>query len=150
MLGLVETVFIQHTLLYPSVPCTILPSPHGAVSVKPLIPVLQAAMPLLPFIIYNVFTEPMSVSGFACRAIIAADQVLVFEPKHPSSRRFLKIVVDKLAAYDRTRISRRISGFRAADTDEDVHHHPFELEMLEGALIVATGDQPPSSLVSSC
>lgn len=75
-----------------------------------------------------------------CRAIIARDQLLLFEPNSPSSRKFLEIVTPRLAASEGARIMREYrSGRNALDADEDVNQPPFELEMVEGALLVATG-----------
>lgn len=79
------------------------------------------------------------VWGVSCRLIIAADKVLVFEPDKKVSVQFVNAVARSLTASEGARMMRKAKGLKACDTDEDVPEHPFELEMLERALQVATG-----------
>lgn len=99
------------------------------------------------------------------RAVITDDKCLLFEPGSPSSRKFLEIVMPKIsaavAATQRRAVMKglRASGVSSGDGSdvmnatldvegdyygsggvfEDERIFPFELEMLEGALMVATG-----------
>ncbi|GAB4819983.1 hypothetical protein N2152v2_007029 [Parachlorella kessleri] len=95
------------------------------------------------------------------RAVITADKCLLFEPSSPSSRKFLETVTPKLmasaalrvrkgafearqesrregGARDRNGRGRGTSSYDEFDNQED-RIFPFELELVEGALIVATG-----------
>lgn len=78
-----------------------------------------------------------------CRTIIAADKCLLFEPGSPCSRRFLNLVTPRLAASESLRISQAYRAAHPSSEDADYAQEnpppPFELEMVEGALMVATG-----------
>ncbi|KAH7616038.1 putative Magnesium transporter MRS2-A, chloroplastic [Nannochloris sp. 'desiccata'] len=92
------------------------------------------------------------------RAVITADKCLLFEPASKSCGKFMELVLPKLqnsAAAARARAQGYVSsGSPALDSatmsmdgyssngdgfDSDGRVFPFELEILEGALIVATG-----------
>ncbi|PSC71249.1 Mg2+ transporter [Micractinium conductrix] len=100
------------------------------------------------------------------RAVVTGDKCLLFEPGSPSSRKFLEIVMPKIqaavAASQRRAMMKglRLAGaggaaaaaaagagaesgdegdFYGGGAYEDERIFPFELEMLEGALMVATG-----------
>lgn len=78
------------------------------------------------------------------RMIIAAEQSLLFEPNSPCSRKFLEIVSPRLEASDSLRRSRAYRAAHPSSEDADYVQEnpppPFELEMIEGALMVATGE----------
>lgn len=90
------------------------------------------------------------------RAVVTQDKCLLFEPNSPSSRKFLEIVMPKIQAAVAANARRAaMRGLRVSQSgdgglsdglegdyygnDEDERIFPFELEMLEGALMVATG-----------
>lgn len=77
------------------------------------------------------------------RTIIAADKCLLFEPSSPCSRKFLNLVTPRLAASESLRISQAYRAAHPSSEDADYAQEnpppPFELEMVEGALMVATG-----------
>ncbi|GFH14099.1 uncharacterized protein HaLaN_10087 [Haematococcus lacustris] len=66
------------------------------------------------------------------RAIVTAEKALLFEPASAASQRFMDTIVPHLEAKadQHNNHQDRRTGLRAP---------PFELEVLEGALIVATG-----------
>ncbi|KAK9843496.1 hypothetical protein WJX81_005929, partial [Elliptochloris bilobata] len=75
------------------------------------------------------------------RAIVAAKKCLLFEPASASSRKFLEVAAPRLQANEGARLMREFRGkeppFGPHGDDEDAP--PFELEMMEAALVVATG-----------
>lgn len=74
-----------------------------------------------------------------CRAIITAHNCLLFEPATPQSKKFLEIVTPRLTASEG---ARALAEYRRGNEDygdESSEAPPFELEMIEGALMVATG-----------
>lgn len=109
--------------------------------------------------------ECVLVNVGGVRAIITADRCLLFEPTSPSSRKFMELVLPKLqssAAAERARaqgyvpnvpalesvsmsMSMSIDGYGSSGEgfegvmDGSGRMFPFELEILEGALMVATG-----------
>lgn len=73
------------------------------------------------------------------RAIITAHNCLLFEPSTPQSKKFLEIVTPRLTASEG---ARALAEYRqgSEEYEEDASQAPpFELEMIEGALMVATG-----------
>mmetsp|Transcript_10253 Transcript_10253/g.30884 ORF Transcript_10253/g.30884 Transcript_10253/m.30884 type:complete len:640 (+) Transcript_10253:142-2061(+) len=86
------------------------------------------------------------------RMILSADKALLFEPSSPSCRRWQDLVLPRLAASDSERAMRALRArgpgpaVATESTDDgdqefDVPDHPpppFELELLEAALMVAT------------
>jgi hypothetical protein len=77
------------------------------------------------------------------RTIIRADKCLLFEPNSPCSRKFLDIVVPRLQDHEAARRVRSARSYRGEldviFPEEDEQAPPFELEILEAALMVATG-----------
>jgi hypothetical protein len=95
-------------------------------------------------------TCPLLPPILACRAIVTAEKALLLEPNGEYSRRFLDLVLPRVQATAGNRAALRSnldpsnpeyvrvlldgrSGEQAARSP------PFELEVLEGAMIVATG-----------
>jgi len=76
------------------------------------------------------------------RLIITADTTLVFEPSNPSSQRYIQTVLPKLGqqGHDlrRTRHTHLGGHSKMYHDGQDTPHVPFDLEMMEGALVVAT------------
>ena len=75
-----------------------------------------------------------------CRAIITGEHCLLFEPECASSLKFLETIMPRLTTdknEQRLRQLRRV----IEDEEEDVRPPPFELELAEAALLVATGGQ---------
>lgn len=73
------------------------------------------------------------------RAIITAHSCLLFEPNNPQSKKFLECVTPRLTANEGARV---LAEYRRDHDDYPEGEHeqpPFELEMVEGALMVATG-----------
>lgn len=78
--------------------------------------------------------------GWVCRAIITAHSCLLFEPNNPQSKKFLECVTPRLTANEGARV---LAEYRRDHDDYSVGESqdpPFELEMVEGALMVATGN----------
>lgn len=76
------------------------------------------------------------------RAIIRADRCLLFEPNSACSRKFLDIVCQRLQDHEAARSmrGRRVHGALDIIFPQDEENPPpFELEILEAALMVATG-----------
>ena len=74
-----------------------------------------------------------------CRAIITAHSCLLFEPSNNQSKKFLECVTPRLTAKEGARV---LAEFRRNHDDYaegESEQPPFELEMVEGALMVATG-----------
>lgn len=74
-----------------------------------------------------------------CRAIITAHSCLLFEPSNNQSKKFLECVTPRLTANEGARV---LAEFRRNHDDYaegENEQPPFELEMVEGALMVATG-----------
>ena len=74
-----------------------------------------------------------------CRAIITAHNCLLFEPATPQSKKFLEIVTPRLTASEG---ARALAEYRRGNDDyeeDESEAPPFELEMIEGAMMVATG-----------
>ena len=83
-----------------------------------------------------------------CRAIITAHNCLLFEPATPQSKKFLEIVTPRLTASEG---ARALAEYRRGNDDyeeDDSEAPPFELEMIEGALMVATGLLPLTPFLS--
>eukprot|EP00955_Chlamydomonas_euryale_P030986 325880-Chlamydomonas_euryale.AAC.1 len=112
------------------------PSPAATFSLHPLPPSHSTRCHLL--------TPP------ACRAIVTAQKALLFEPEHAVCRKFLEVVLQHMQA----RLAGRAppvdkSSFATASHSEYMQHYyqkgdrahstPFELEVIEAALMVATG-----------
>ncbi len=77
-----------------------------------------------------------------CRAIITAHSCLLFEPSNNQSKKFLECVTPRLTANEGARV---LAEFRRNHDDYaegENEQPPFELEMVEGALMVATGIPP--------
>lgn len=74
------------------------------------------------------------------RAIIAANQCLLFEPDSPSAQKFQEIAIARRQQAAEALELRGSRGPEAATylDDSDVPP-PFELDMLESSLILATG-----------
>ena len=74
------------------------------------------------------------------RAIIAANQCLLFEPESPSAQKFQEIAIARRQQAAEALELRGSRGPEAAPylDDSDVPS-PFELDMLESTLILATG-----------
>ncbi|DBA94685.1 TPA: hypothetical protein ACH3X1_002247 [Trebouxia sp. C0004] len=73
------------------------------------------------------------------RAIITAHSCLLFEPSNNQSKKFLECVTPRLTANEGARV---LAEFRRNHDDYaegENEQPPFELEMVEGALMVATG-----------
>lgn len=84
--------------------------------------------------------EALLVNMCGVRAIISAGKCLLFEPNSSSSRRFLELVTPRLqsnAGELMIRAHQQARGVSAVVEEPSIP--PFELEMLEGALLVATG-----------
>lgn len=85
----------------------------------------------------------------ACRAVIHSDKCLLFEPSSASSRKFLDILCDRL----RQESAPRPGHAHASDDDipfpTEEKPPPFELEVLEAALMVATGEGFPLHAVGT-
>ena len=74
------------------------------------------------------------------RSVIRADKCLVFEPNSVCSQKFLDIVCPRLQASEGAHKRHQKHGQNAVfSQDEEENSPPFELEILEGALMVATG-----------
>lgn len=78
------------------------------------------------------------------RTIVRADKCLLFEPNSPCSRKFLDIVCQRLQDHEAARKVRGQAGRYSGALDamfppEEDNPPPFELEILEAALMVATG-----------
>ena len=80
------------------------------------------------------------------RTIVRADKCLLFEPNSPCSRKFLDIVCPRLQDHETARRARaqrllhHHGGLEVVAFPEDEEKAPpFELEILEAALMVATG-----------
>ena len=81
------------------------------------------------------------------RAVITGDKCLLFEPQSPSSRKFLEMVAPRLRSSLATRGrgggdgggGGNSAGSDGTYDEERQQPFPFELEMVEGALMVATG-----------
>ena len=76
------------------------------------------------------------------RAIIRADRCLLFEPNSACSRKFLDIVCQRLQDHEAARSMRGRNHNGAQDIifpQDEENPPPFELEILEAALMVATG-----------
>ncbi len=77
------------------------------------------------------------------RAIIEADRCLVFDPDTPPATHFLDMTLPKLEG---TRVGLASAAGRgeakggAAGFESDQASLPFELEILEGGLAIATGE----------
>lgn len=74
-----------------------------------------------------------------CRAIITAHSCLLFEPNTPQSKKFLECVTPRLTANEGARV---LAEYRRSHDDYpegESEQPPFELEAVEGALMVATG-----------
>ena len=85
---------------------------------------------------------------WVCRAIITAHSCLLFEPNNPQSKKFLECVTPRLTANEGARVlaeyRRDHDDYSAGESEQP----PFELEMVEGALMVATGTCEPHCLHS--
>lgn len=84
--------------------------------------------------------QALLVNMGGVRAIISAGKCLLFEPNSSSSRRFLELVTPRLqsnAGELMMRAHQQARGINAVVEEPSIP--PFELEMLEGALLVATG-----------
>ena len=79
----------------------------------------------------------------ACRAITHANKCLLFEPNSASSRKFLDILVGRLRQENAPRQEHAQSDEDIPFPVEEEKPPPFELEVLEAALMVATGDDHP-------
>lgn len=99
--------------------------------------------------------EVMVINLGGVRAIVAADYALLFEPDSDLARLFLKTLTSRLRSVARSRVTFRTAesvrafagGFSSTgDDSEAVHLVPFELEVLEAALMVATGTLDQSLL----
>ena len=75
----------------------------------------------------------------ACRAVIHADKCLLFEPSSASSRKFLDILCDRLRQEGAPRPGHGLSSDDDIPFPTEEKPPPFELEVLEAALMVATG-----------
>ena len=84
----------------------------------------------------------LTTCSVACaphRAIITAHNCLLFEPQTPQSKKFLEIVTPRLTASEG---ARALAEYKRSSDDfeeDEVQAPPFELEMIEGAMMVATG-----------
>ena len=80
------------------------------------------------------------------RTIIRADKCLLFEPNSPCARKFLDIVCPRLQDHEAARRVRSARSYHGEldviFPEEDEQAPPFELEILEAALMVATGEGP--------
>ena len=75
-----------------------------------------------------------------CRAIITAHNCLLFDPQTPQSKKFLEIVTPRLTASEG---ARALAEYKRSSDDyeeDEALAPPFELEMIEGAMMVATGN----------
>lgn len=75
-----------------------------------------------------------------CRAIITAHNCLLFDPQTPQSKKFLEIVTPRLTASEG---ARALAEYKRSSDDyeeDEALAPPFELEMVEGAMMVATGN----------
>lgn len=100
--------------------------------------------------------DVMVINLGGVRSIVAADYALLFEPDSDLARLFLKTLTSRLKSVARSRVAFRTaesvrvfaggplsSGSEEAD---NTHLIPFELEVLEAALMVATGTLDQSLL----
>ena len=81
----------------------------------------------------------LSKACMHCRAIVTAHSCLVFEPNNAQSKKFLECVTPRLTANEGARV---LAEYRRNHDDYEEGENeqpPFELEMVEGALMVATG-----------
>ena len=74
-----------------------------------------------------------------CRAIITAHSCLLFEPNNSQSKKFLECVTPRLTANEGARVLAEYRRNHDDYTEGETEQPPFELEMVEGALMVATG-----------
>lgn len=91
----------------------------------------------------SILVNSATTEGWQCRAIITAHSCLVFEPNNPQSKKFLECVTPRLTANEGARV---LAEYRRNQDDYAEGEHeqpPFELEMVEGALMVTTGATPP-------
>ena len=85
----------------------------------------------------------------ACRAIIHAKKCLLFEPSSASSRKFLDLLCERLRQESAQRHPQHTqSEDDIPDSIEEAKPPPFELEVLEAALMVATGAACPFPILS--
>ena len=73
------------------------------------------------------------------RAIITAHSCLLFEPNTPQSKKFLECVTPRLTANEGARVLAEYRRNHDDYPEGENEQPPFELEMVEGALMVATG-----------
>lgn len=73
------------------------------------------------------------------RAIITAHSCLLFEPNNPQSKKFLECVTPRLTANEGARVLAEYRRDHDDYPEGESEQPPFELEMVEGALMVATG-----------
>lgn len=73
------------------------------------------------------------------RAIITAHSCLLFEPSNPQSKKFLECVTPRLTANEGARVLAEYRRDHDDYAEGEQEQPPFELEMIEGALMVATG-----------
>ena len=73
------------------------------------------------------------------RAIITAHSCLLFEPNTPQSKKFLECVTPRLTANEGARVLAEYRRNHDDYSEGESEQPPFELEMVEGALMVATG-----------
>lgn len=94
--------------------------------------------------------EVLLINMGGVRLIASAERALLFEPNSPAARKFVDIVVPKLASAvgERLRENQQLEQDYnlpwEGSTDRSALNRasrppPFELEMIEGALMVATG-----------
>lgn len=74
-----------------------------------------------------------------CRAIITAHSCLLFEPSNPQSKKFLECVTPRLTANEGARVLAEYRRDHDDYAEGESEQPPFELEMVEGALMVSTG-----------
>ena len=74
-----------------------------------------------------------------CRAIITAHSCLLFEPSNNQSKKFLECVTPRLTANEGARVLAEFQRTHDDYAEGENEQPPFELEMVEGALMVATG-----------
>ena len=85
----------------------------------------------------------------ACRAIIHANKCLLFEPNSASSRKFLDLLCGRLRQENAPRPQHTQSDDDIPFPIEEERPPPFELEVLEAALMVATGGAPHPGMAPS-
>jgi len=100
--------------------------------------------------------DVMVINLGGVRAIVAADYALLFEPDSDLAKLFLKTLTTRLKSVARSRVAFRtaesvrvFAGGPLNSGSEEVdntHLIPFELEVLEAALMVATGTLDQSLL----